>query len=155
MNGSASHRRKSGTAVPQLLQSDVRRHPILMARLSGTRNLGGMSMRWRLGLVAIIAAAVVGGFLPHGAFSAADTSATQVVHAVEAPLSGPATCADATCGKGNTAPAAPSPGIALVAIVAGMVGAAAAATTLRRRRGQLLALPVGARDPLFHPPKFS
>jgi hypothetical protein len=126
-----------------------------MARLSGTRNLGGMSMRWRIGLVAIIAAAVVGGFLPHGALSVVDTSATQVVRAFEAPLSGSANCADATCGKGNTAPAAPSPGIALVGVVAGFMGVAAAAAILRRRRGQLLALPVGARDPLFHPPQFS
>ena len=112
-------------------------------------------MRWRFGLVAIIAAAVVGGFLPHGALSVVDTSSTQVVHTFEAPLSGSANCADATCGKGNTAPAAPSPGIALVAVVAGFVGVAAAGAALRRRRGQLLALPVGARDPLFHPPQFS
>jgi hypothetical protein len=126
-----------------------------MACLTGTRNLGSMSVRWRIGLVAIIAAAVVGGFLPHGALSAVDSSATQVVRAVETPLSGPVNCADATCGKGNTAPAAPSPGIALVAVVAGILGVAAAAATLRRRRGQPLALPVGARDPLFHPPQFS
>jgi hypothetical protein len=153
--GFASHRRNSGTAAPQLLRAGVARHPVLMARLSGTRNLHGMSMRWRFGLVAIIAAAVVSGFLPHGALSGADASATQVVRAIEAPLSGPSNCEDATCGKGNTAPASPSPGSALVAIVAGLVGVAAAAATLRRHRGQLLALPTGARDPLFHPPKFS
>ena len=40
---------------------------ILMGRLSGPRNLKGMSLRWRVGLVAIIAAAVLGGFMPHGA----------------------------------------------------------------------------------------
>jgi hypothetical protein len=114
-----------------------------------------MSVRWRIGLVAIIAAAVVGGFLPHGALAAVDSSATQVVRAVEAPLSGSVNCADATCGKGNTAPAAPSPGTALVAVVASILGVAAAAAALRRRRGQALALPVGARDPLFHPPQFS
>jgi hypothetical protein len=126
-----------------------------MAYLSGTRNLRGMSMRWRIGLAAIIAAAVVGGFLPHGTLSTADTSATQVVRAVEAPLSGSTTCADATCGKGNTAPAAPSASIVLAVVVAGMVGVAATAAMLRRRRGPLLALPVGVRDPLFHPPQFS
>ncbi len=126
-----------------------------MARLFGTRNVGGMSIRWRIGLVAIIAATIVGGFLPHGALSVTDASATQVVRALEAPLSGSVICADATCGKGNTAPAAPSPGVALVAVVAGVLGVAAAAACVRRRRGQHLALPVGIRDPLFHPPQFS
>jgi hypothetical protein len=114
-----------------------------------------MSIRWRIGLVAIVAAAVVGGFLPHGVLSVADTSAAQVARAVEVPLSGAVNCADANCGKGNTAPAAPSPGIALVAVVAGALGVAAAAAFARRRRAQLLALPIGARDPLFHPPQFS
>jgi hypothetical protein len=114
-----------------------------------------MSMRWRIGLAAVIAAAIVGGFVPHAVLGATDTSAAQVVQAVEAPLSGSVNCADATCGKGNTAPAAPSPGIALMAVVAGVGGVAVAAACIRRRRGQLLALPVGARDPLFHPPQFS
>jgi hypothetical protein len=114
-----------------------------------------MSIRWRIGLVAIIAAAIVGGIMPHGVLSVTDTSATQVVRALEAPLSGSVNCADATCGKGNTAPAVPSPGLALVAVVAGVLGVAAAAACIRRRRGRLLALPVGARDPLFHPPQFS
>jgi hypothetical protein len=114
-----------------------------------------MSIRWRIGLAAVIAAAVVGGFVPHGVLSLTDTSATQVVRAAEATLSGSVNCADATCGKGNTAPAAPSPGIAVVAVVAGALGVAAAAACVRRRRGQRVALPAGARDPLFHPPQFS
>ena len=114
-----------------------------------------MSIRWRIGLAAVIAAAVVGGFVPHAVFSVTDASATQVVRAVEAPLSGSGICADATCGKGNTAPAAPSPGIALMAVVAGALAVAAAAACVRRRRGQHMALPAGARDPLFHPPQFS
>ena len=125
-----------------------------MARLSGTRNLGGMAMRWRIGLVAIIAAAVVGGFLPHGALSAVDPSATQVVRTVEAPLSGTVNCADATCGKGNTAPAAPSPGIAL--------GGGRGRHSGRRGSGAALRADVDSRSPcrseresLFHPPQFS
>jgi hypothetical protein len=114
-----------------------------------------MSIRWRIGLAALIAVTVVGGFVPHGVLSVADTSASQVALAVEAPLSGPVNCADATCGKGNTAPAVPSPGIALVAVVAGALGIAAAAACVRRRRARLLVLPAGARDPLFHPPQSS
>jgi hypothetical protein len=125
-----------------------------MGRLSGPRNLRGMSLRWRIGLVAIIAAAVVGGFMPHGASSVAQDS-TQVMRVVEAPFSAPLNCADATCGKGSPAPAAPSPGVALAVALAGLVAAAAAVTGVRRRRGQQVALPAGTRDPLFHPPKFS
>ena len=36
--------------------------------------------------MAIIAATVVGGFVPHGATSAAENSATQVMRVVEVPL---------------------------------------------------------------------
>src|ERR1700722_13586642 len=114
-----------------------------------------MRIRWRIGLAAVFAAAVVGGFVPHAALSVTDASATQVVRAVETPLTGSVNCADATCGKGNTAPAVPSPGIALVAVATGVLGLAAAAACMRRRRGQHMALPAGARDPLFHPPQFS
>jgi hypothetical protein len=114
-----------------------------------------MSLRWRVGLVAIIAAAVVGGFMPHGVLSGADTSATEIMQLAETPLSVPLNCLDATCGKGSPAPAAPSPGVALVAIVAGLAIAAAAAARIRRRPSQAVALPAGSRDPLFHPPQFS
>jgi hypothetical protein len=114
-----------------------------------------MSLRWRVGLVAIIAAAVVGGFMPHGVLSGADTSATEIMQLAETPLSVPLNCLDATCGKGSPAPAAPSPGVALVAIVAGLAIAAAAAARIRRRPSQAVALPAGSRDQLFHPPQFS
>ncbi len=105
--------------------------------------------------MAIVAAAVLGGFLPHGVLSGADGSVTQVVRAVEGPVSVPVGCADATCGKGSPAPGAPSPGIVLMAVVAGALGVAAAAAFIRRRQVQALALPAGIRDPLFHPPQFS
>jgi hypothetical protein len=114
-----------------------------------------MFPRWRFGLVAIIAAAVVGGFMPHGALSVVGDPARQMVRVAEAPLSAPQNCGDATCGKGSPAPAAPSPGIALAVVVAGIAAAAAAVASIRRRQGRTLALPAGARDPLFHPPQFS
>ena len=126
-----------------------------MAGLTRTRNLHAMSLRWRIGLVAIVAAAVVGGFMPHSVLSAAESSATQAAQVAEVPLSGPVSCLDATCGKGSPAPAAPSPGVALFAVVAGMAVAAAVVAGVRRRRGRAFALPAGARDPLFHPPQFS
>ena len=120
-----------------------------------TRSVFIMRLKWRFGLVAIIAAAVVGGFMPHGAPSAAENSAIQVMRLVEAPLSAPLNCADATCGKGSPAPAAPSLGVAPAVALAGLVVAAAVVTGVRRRRGQQVALPAGVHDPLFHPPRFS
>ena len=115
-----------------------------------------MSLRWRIGLVAIIAAAVLGGFLPHGALSRAGNSAAEAVHLAETPLSAPLNCLDATCGKGGSpAPAAPSPGVALVAMAAGLVAIAAATASIRRRHRHAAVLPAGSRDPLFHPPQFS
>ncbi len=114
-----------------------------------------MSLRWRIGLVAIIAAAVLGGFLPHGALSSAGNSAAEAVHLAETPLSAPLHCLDATCGKGSPAPAAPSPGVALVAMAAGLVAIAAGTASIRRRHRHAAVLPAGSRDPLFHPPQFS
>ena len=114
-----------------------------------------MSTRWRIGLAAIVAAVVVGGFVPHAVVSGAETPVAQVVQLAETPISGPAACLDATCGKGSPAPAAPAPGIALVAVVGGLATIAAAAALIRRRRGRVDALPAGRRDPLFHPPQFS
>jgi hypothetical protein len=114
-----------------------------------------MSSRWRIGLAAIVAAVVIGGFVPHAVLSGAGTAVTQAVQIVEIPVSVPVSCVEATCGKGSPAPAAPSSGIALAAVVAGIVAAAAAITGLRRRRRQAVALPAGTRDPLFHPPRFS
>jgi len=112
-------------------------------------------MRWRFGLVAVIAAAVVGGFVPHGALSGAESTATQMAQIAESRVSTPVLCMDATCGKGSPTPAAPSPAIALAGVLAGIAAAAASVSTIRRRRSQALLLPAGARDPLFHPPRFS
>jgi hypothetical protein len=114
-----------------------------------------MSLRVRIGLVAVIAAAVVGGIVPHTVLSVAASSATEVAQAADAPFSGPVTCLDATCGKGSPVPAAPSPGVVLLAVVAGTLAAAAAVVGVRRRRSAAAALPAGVPDPLFHPPRFS
>jgi hypothetical protein len=114
-----------------------------------------MSTRWRIGLAAIVAAVVIGGFMPHAVLSGANTSVTQAVQIAEIPVPVPVSCVDATCGKGSPAPAAPTPGVALAAVVGGIVTAAAAVALIRRRRVRLLALPPGTRDSLFHPPQFS
>lgn len=114
-----------------------------------------MGIRWRLSVVVILAAAVLGGLVPHGLFAGTESAATQMVQAIEMPLVGPTTCADAMCGKAAPTPTAPSPGVALAATLGVLALAAAAASGLRRRARGHVALPTGARDPLFHPPRFS
>ncbi len=114
-----------------------------------------MSLRWRVALVAIIAAAVVGSLVPHTALSGAETTGAQMVQVVESPLGTPFGCADAVCGKGSPAPAAPSPGVVLAVVLGGLAAARVTASLARRHRTQAVPLPAGARDPLFHPPQFS
>ncbi len=114
-----------------------------------------MRVRWRFALLAIIAAAVVGGFVPHGMVSGAETAATEMVQIAQSPASAPLNCMDVTCGKGSPAPAAPTPTVALAAVLAGIAVAAGAIAVVRRHRGQVEVLPAGSRDPLFHPPRFS
>ena len=121
-----------------------------------TRSVLIMRMKWRFGLVAIIAAAVVGGFMPHGVLSAAESTGAGMVQLAEAPVSSmPLNCMDVTCGKGTPASSAPAPAIALAAVLAGIAVAAVTAATIRRRRAPVVALPAGSRNPLFHPPQFS
>ena len=109
----------------------------------------------RLVLVAVLAAAIVGGFLPHAALSSAPSRAAEIVRSVEAPLDGTLHCFDATCGKGAPTSPAPTPGLVLAAVLGGMVAAFAVSASARRRRLRGSPLPVGVTDPLFHPPKSS
>jgi hypothetical protein len=110
-------------------------------------------MRWRLATVALMAGAVVGGFVPHAALWAAESTGAQMVQLAESPVATPSACTDVTCGKGTPASAAPSPAVALAVVVGGLAAAAMAASLLRRRRPRLAPLPAGAPDPLFHPPQ--
>lgn len=114
-----------------------------------------MPARWRVALAAIIAAAVVGGFLPHGVLSAAQRATTEMVQAAEAPLVPLPTCLDATCGKGSPAAPSPAPLIALTGVLSGLAIALIAAARLRRNRAHVVPLPAGAPNPLFRPPQFS
>ena len=126
-----------------------------MLGLSETLSVHAMRMKWRFGLVAIIAAAVVGGFMPHGVLAGARADVTEMVQVAEAPVAMPLHCLDATCGKESPAPAAPTPTVALAAVLAALAAVAALGATIRRHRTQTASLPAGARDPLFHPPQFS
>jgi MYXO-CTERM domain-containing protein len=109
----------------------------------------------RIGLLALIAAAVVGGFVPHAALSAAESTGAQMEQLAESPVATPSACTDVTCGKGTPATASPSPAVVLAVVIGGVALAALAASAVRRRRRQVAPLPAGTRDPLFHPPQFS
>ena len=126
-----------------------------MPGLSATPNLHAMRVHWRFGLVAIIAAAVLGGFMPRGVLSGSQINATEMVQIAEVPLATPLHCLDTTCGKESPAPAAPTPTVALAAVLAAFAVVAALGAAFRRHRTQAASLPAGARDPLFHPPQFS
>ena len=114
-----------------------------------------MPARWRVALAVIIAATIVGGFLPHGVLSAAQRTTTEMVQTAEAPLVPLPTCLDATCGKGSPAAPAPTPIIALAGVLSGLALAAVALARLRRNRPHAVPLPTGAPDPLLRPPQFS
>ena len=128
---------------------------VLSWRLDTPFSLQRMGMKWRVGLVAVVAAAVLGGLVPHAVASGSESVGVTMVQAVESPLASPAACADATCGKGTPTPAAPTPGIVLAAVLAGLVVARRGAALIRRRPAWIGALPSGRPDPLFHPPQFS
>jgi hypothetical protein len=109
----------------------------------------------RLLLVAILAAALVAGFVPHRVVSSGPSRLAEVVGTVEAPLDGPIYCLDVNCGKGTPSAPAPVPGVVLAAVLGGMVTAFALRSLARRRRLHASPLPAGVTDPFFHPPKSS
>ena len=74
-----------------------------------------------------------------------------MVQAVESPLVSPTSCADATCGKGSPAPAAPSPAVVLAGVLAALAVTAAAAARVRRRPAWVGALPRGLPRPALPP----
>ena len=101
-----------------------------------------MGIRWRLGLVAILAAAVLGGLVPQGVVAGAETAATQMVQTLERPLTGPRLCRRHVASGSCT------------------VSRGGARRHPRRARGRgrghagrptrsLVALPAGTSDPLF------
>ncbi len=114
-----------------------------------------MALGRRLVLVAVLAAAIVGGMLPHAALSAVPGRTAEIVQAAEAPLAGPLHCLDATCGKGTPSALTPTPGVVLAAVLGGMVAAFALSAAATRRRLRPSPLPSGVTDPFFHPPKSS
>jgi hypothetical protein len=112
-----------------------------------------MSRRWRWSLVVIIAAAVLGSFLPGAVSARPPERAGASLTASEQPLALIA-CFVASCNKGTPAPAAPALIVAALATLAATGALASGARRIRRTR-LAVALPRGTMLTLFHPPQFS
>jgi hypothetical protein len=118
-----------------------------------------MSRRWRWCFVAVMAATVLGGFMPRallsgGSAPAASAAPTVALLAEEPPVA-PSGCLDASCGKSAPTPAIPSLTVAALAAVASGVLAYAAIRLTKRLRLSAEALPRGTALILFRPPQFS
>lgn len=114
-----------------------------------------MSRRWRWCLVVVMAATVLGGFMPRALLSDALPPAHALVVSIETAPTFPTSCLDATCGKGAPAPSTPVLTIAALAAIAGATLCAAAGLVTRRIRTVVRALPPGRAIPVFRPPQFS
>jgi hypothetical protein len=114
-----------------------------------------MSLRWRWSLVVVLAATVLGGFMPQALLSGTHAPASMDAISQTGPPTFPSGCAGSDCGKST--PVAPTPSL-MIAALAGMAGAlacAAAGPVSRRIRSRRRSLPRGTARVLFHPPKFS
>jgi hypothetical protein len=114
-----------------------------------------MSRRWRWSLVAVIAAAALGSFLPSALLTAHAPSRTMAALTAQEPSVSPTGCFIASCGKGSPAPAAPTLTLAAVATLAAAAVLVAARSRRIGRRQFSTALPRGIALTLFHPPQFS
>jgi hypothetical protein len=114
-----------------------------------------MSLRWRWSLVVVLAAVVLGGFMPQSVLTGAHAAPVQVAIARTGPPTFPSGCAGTSCGK--SAPVAPIPvlTIAALAAMAGTVLKMSRTDWCRRIRTLGRRLPRGTISSLFHPPQFS
>jgi ABC-type Fe3+ transport system permease subunit len=115
-----------------------------------------MPLKWRWCLVVVLAATVLGGFMPRALLTDSRAPVTNAAFLVEELPMAPSGCADATCGKGAPAPATPTILLAAAAAVtAAAMGLALAGRTNRRLRARAATLPSGNALRRFHPPQFS
>ncbi len=106
-------------------------------------------------MVVVLAAIVLGGFMPQALLTGTYAAAGQMAIARPGPPTFPSGCAGTSCSK--SAPAAPTP-VLTIAALAGTVGVllkASGGGLSRRLRTLTRRLPRGIASSLFHPPQFS
>jgi hypothetical protein len=114
-----------------------------------------MSLRTRLSMVVVLAAIVLGGFMPQALLTGTYAAPGQMAIARVGPPTFPSGCAGTACSKG--APSVPTP-VLTIAALAGMMGVLlelSGGGLSRRIRTLAHRLPRGAVSSLFHPPQFS
>jgi hypothetical protein len=114
-----------------------------------------MSRRWRWSFVVLIAATVLGGFMPRALLADATAPVSRAFTVMEEAPMAPSGCLDATCGKGAPAPATPSLTVVAVAAATAVAAALIALSWHRRRRSLVYALLPGSPSTLLRPPQFS
>jgi hypothetical protein len=117
--------------------------------------LQAMSLRWRWSLVVVLAAIVLGGFMPQALLSKPFLPVSPMAVALQDAPAFPSGCTGVSCNKG--APAAPTPALTIVAL-AGLTAAvvrAAGGRASKRIRSLVRTLPRGTVPVLFRPPQFS
>jgi hypothetical protein len=115
-----------------------------------------MSLPWRWCLVVVLAATVLGGFMPQAVLTGShDIVAGATTLVAEGSPTFPSGCAGTNCGRST--PAGPTPVLTIAALlaVAGYVVAVAGNGLARRVRSRVHHLPRGVALTLFHPPRFS
>jgi ABC-type Fe3+ transport system permease subunit len=114
-----------------------------------------MSVRWRWSLVVVLAAMVLGGFIPQAFLVGRLAPASMAVASRTGPPTFPSGCSGASCSKSS--PGAPTPSLTIAALAAtvGIAAAAALNRFSRRNRPGAHALPRGSTLTLLRPPQFS
>ena len=114
-----------------------------------------MSLRWRLSLVVVLAAIVLGGFMPQALLSKPFLPVSPAAMAIAGEPTPPSGCTGVSCNKGS--PAAPTPTLTIAALAAltGVLVSPSAARIWRRLRSLVRSLPRGTVPFLFRPPQFS
>ncbi len=112
-----------------------------------------MLLRWRWSLVVVLAAIVLGGFMPQAFLTGARAVTSPIALTPAGPPTFPSGCTGTSCSK--SAPVAPTP----VLTIAGLAGLVAIVLKhsggrfSRRIRNFAFRLPSGTVTPLFHPPQ--
>jgi hypothetical protein len=114
-----------------------------------------MSLRWRWSLVVVLAAMVLGGFLPQTILGGSHAPATLTVATYVGPPTFPSGCSGSSCGRTAPTPAAPVLTIAGLAAATATVVRAKGGYWSRRIRPRMRSLPRGTVMSLFRPPQLS